>query len=621
MRTLGQCLFDCDPALLRAIAAQWGIELAATRHHDAAIELAARMASAEAQADLASRLTPAECEALGVVLAAGGQMPLGAFTRHFGEIRLMGPGRLEREQAWADPHSTAESMWYNGLVYRVFDTGPGGAQEVVYIPPELHTGLHNWIAAQAQPAVTLPLAPAPEPGQVALGGSLADDVCTLLAYAHQHTLTPPVPAQAGGGDLAAWRRRHPGLLAQLAGSPGYCHAASVTYGDADAAGYSAAGYSAAGYSGVEFLLHLAERVGLLCLDAHRLRPDPAHTLAWLRASPFEQTRVLFEGWRDDPSWNELWRVPGLRCEDTGSWRSDPLSARQVCLEYLALMQPGQWYSLDGFIAAVKTHQPDFQRPGGDYDTWYIRDAQSGGYLRGFDSWDKVDGALLRYLLAGPLTWLGAVQLSTVNCQLLIVNGDSTSPNSLAAHNSQHPLALALTEMGAALLGKGEARVERGDTRFELSDGGMVRVGSARRYERFQLSRVADWLRMETASSDPSAGRVWVYQITPASLERARRQRIEIGRVISFLEESGGRPVPEVLGKALRRWERCGTEIEAGQAVVLRVARPELLEELMSKAATRRLIREALSPRLALVSPEHWPTLQRALLEMGVLVRS
>jgi hypothetical protein len=361
-------------------------------------------------------------------------------------------------------------------------------------------------------------------------------------------------------------------------------------------------------------------VGLLRRDNQRLQPNPTHTLAWLHASTFEQTRALFEGWRDDPTWNELWRVPGLHCEDTGSWRNDPLSARRACLDYLALMQPGQWYSLDGFLAAIKTHQPDFQRPGGDYNTWYIRDAQSGDYLRGFDSWDKVDGALLRYLLAGPLAWLGAVQLSTlapavtsagvVNCQLLIVNGDSASPNSqLAAHNSRH--SLALTESGAALLGKDEAPVEQGDTSFELSKDGVVRVGRARRYERFQLARVADWLRLEASA--------WIYQLTPASLERARRQRIEIERAISFLEESSAQPVPEILGKALRRWERRGTEIEAGHAVVLRVARPELLKELMSQAATRRLIREVLSPQVALVSPEHWPMLQRALLEMGVLV--
>src|SRR5579859_5992190 len=40
-------------------------------------------------------------------------------------------------------------------------------------------------------------------------------------------------------------------------------------------------------------------------------------------------------------------------------------------------------------SAVKEEEPDFQRPAGNYDSWYIRDAQSGEYLRGFESWDRV----------------------------------------------------------------------------------------------------------------------------------------------------------------------------------------------------------------------------------------
>jgi hypothetical protein len=30
-----------------------------------------------------------------------------------------------------------------------------------------------------------------------------------------------------------------------------------------------------------------------------------------------------------------------------------------------------WYRLEDFVAAIREASPDFQRPGGDYDTWYI----------------------------------------------------------------------------------------------------------------------------------------------------------------------------------------------------------------------------------------------------------
>ena len=70
-----------------------------------------------------------------------------------------------------------------------------------------------------------------------------------------------------------------------------------------------------------------------------------------------------------------------------------------------MVPAGEWVSVADFIDAVKATDPDFQRPGGDYESWYIRDAGSGAYLTGFESWDRVEGELLRALLTGPARWL------------------------------------------------------------------------------------------------------------------------------------------------------------------------------------------------------------------------
>jgi len=48
-------------------------------------------------------------------------------------------------------------------------------------------------------------------------------------------------------------------------------------------------------------------------------------------------------------------------------------------------------SLNAFIQAIKQTQPDFQRPAGDYDSWYLYDINAQTYLRGFEYWDQVDG--------------------------------------------------------------------------------------------------------------------------------------------------------------------------------------------------------------------------------------
>ncbi len=101
-------------------------------------------------------------------------------------------------------------------------------------------------------------------------------------------------------------------------------------------------------------------------------------------------------------------MPGIILE--GIWKNDPLKARQVIMEKIRALDGSCWWSIDSFISSMKLSQPDFQRPGGDYDSWMIRSRKNGNNLRGYEHWDQVEGALIRYILQGPLHWLGYIDL-------------------------------------------------------------------------------------------------------------------------------------------------------------------------------------------------------------------
>ena len=550
MRTLRQCLFDCDLALLRVLAAQWGVELPTNRHDDAVDILTPRLSDPALQADLWASLLEAERRALAALLSAGGSMPIGTFTRRWGEIRPMGPGRLERERPWESPVSLAESLWYRGLIFKEFDQGPGGMQEVVFVPQELQ----GMIKAEHISHESIALAPMPAPeARKQASARLADDLCSFLAYTHA------TPINTAPGQSLPERHTHK-LTCQLRDQN------SIR---------------------LDLLTCLAAQLGLLKLDTTPLRLDPQTATTWLQSPTLQQQRSLFEGWRGSTTWNDLWRVPGLRCEDTGSWHNDPLAARQVVLDTLAKLEPGAWYCVDDLVTFIHETSPDFQRPGGDYDTWYIRDAETNQYLRGFESWEQVEGALLRFIVSGPLYWQGVVDMAADGA------------------------AFCVTGIGYWVLGAhaGDAPPLHEDSTFALRENGQVEVSASRRYDRFQLARVADWV---------SSSGAYTYRITPSSLERAKVQRITPERIIEFLERTSKSPVPESLAGALRRWSARGTEAWAQQAIALRVARPDLLDQLMNSPRTRRYIREAVSSTVALVAPRDWPELLDALLEMGIL---
>ncbi|HHH40509.1 MAG TPA: hypothetical protein ENK56_00730 [Chloroflexi bacterium] len=557
MRPLGECLLDTDLTHLRIIARLWGLELKAGRQREAALELAEKMVAPEVVAEVWEALPPEQKAALQALVEAGGWMPTPVFTRRFGQVRMVGPGRLERERLWEAPLGPAEALWFRGLLFKGFRQGAEGPQEVLFIPPELLALLPR---PPTPPAPTLEIRPIPDPPhRRPADDALLDDLVALLAFLVSERVRPRAD---GGWPETAWEALRPHLR------------------EPDGERFA-------------FLLALLEGLGWTRRVEGRLALRSRPVVAWLQAPPEAQRQTLVEAWRGLTGWNELWRLPALRPEETGTWHNDPRQAREALFRHLAVLEPGAWYAIADFIAAVRAVDPDFQRPGGDYETWYIRDALTGEYLSGFESWERVEGALLRALIGGPLHWLGLADLGAL---------DAEAP----------PYAFRLTAAGAVAVGRGQPEGEaagRAPPPLVVRPDGTVRVAAARRHDRFRLARVADLVRK---------GPTYTYRLTAASLERARRQAITIPQIIAFLEEASGQPLPKPLAQALDRWATRGVEVEGEPVVLLRVRTPGLLRRIAESPRVGRYLLRVLNPQEALVRQADWPRLEAALAEMGLL---
>ena len=558
MRPLAQCLLDAELIRLQAIARSWDVVLPTNRRQDVAARLAEAMVQPRLIAGAWRALEDDQRQALEALMAAGAQMPLRVFSRCWGDIRTMGPGRIEREQPWRAPASPAEALWYAGFIFRVFEQGEAGAYEVVFVPQELRPHL----PIPPAPPVDVTLEPASEPADISAAQDAAlDDICTLLAYLQNERVRP----QPGDG----WPTRHLARLARQMRTPAPDR--------------------------LEFLRHLARQLGWLRVtDSGHARPEPGPVADWLRAPSYEQRKALAEAWHQSSTWNDLRHVPGIQCEDTGAWHNDPGLARDAVLQRLANLAPTTWYAIEDFAAAVKSTDPDFQRPGGDYTTWYIRDRASGAYLAGFESWDAVEGALIRHIITAPLAWLG-----------LTDTGAATSDGPTALFR--------ITEPGAAFLGPAEPPPEREPGPLRMRDDFTVHVPPVRRYDRFQLARIADWA---VTAAESSAS--YVYRLTPASLTRARRQGIPTARILEFMSRATDAPVPRYVEAALTRWEARGTEATLERALLLRLSSEELMTQIMASPRTRRLIHEQVGPTVALVRRQDLRALVAALGGLALL---
>ncbi len=558
MLSLTRTLVDYEADLLAAIAELWDIELSSSEPLVMADELASAMIEPDALDAILASLEATENEALRALQAQEGRMPLSHFVRLYGEIRPMGPARRARERPWREPISTTEKLFYYGLIARAFDQTPAGAQEYAYIPDELLALLPPLEPAAARKPPGYPVSP---PRRLKGGRDIApDDLTTLLAFLRIH------PTDARPWLLPAPQPRIDRHLRRP-----------------DEPVYRA------------LLVHLAYALGLIVDEAGAglVATDVVadSTRPWLEAPRWHQLRSLAQAWRESVSWNDLIYTPGLEAD---TWPNDPLASREAVLSALALVPVEIWWSLESFVDFIKEENPDFQRPGGDYSSWYIHDVYTGEVLHGLQYWDYIEGAFIRLVIEGPMQWLGLVE---------------------AARG-----AFRLTRLGLAFLGREEWPSEPDpEGRVTIDSRGVIGIPAvASRYQRYQIARFCSWLPAPLPNVGADEGK-YLYQLTARALERARAQGFRLRQhIIPFIQGLSAHSIPRSVMAMLDDWEEQPDQIIIHNAVVLEAKDLGIDERIKSNAQIRQWLGRQVGPHTYMVMRQNLTSLLNALREMGIM---
>lgn len=548
---LSQSLQNKDPGFLRIVLELWDIEPSDQSTKDtmpgrAALQKQiASLLESNRIAQVVEALPDDARSALDDLRRNEGRLPWPMFTRRYGTVREMGAGRRDRERPYQTPASPAETLWYRTLVARAFLDTPDGPQEFAYIPGDIFRLLPD-----PQGELTAPLGRPATPSErahtILANDRILDHACTLLA-----ALRLGLHLDSVEFTRASWAFTSP-----FAPSP-------------------------------TALLAMLNATDLL--DAGTNLPQPEATRQFLEYPRGKALALLARAWHHNPAFNEFRMLPDLSFE--GEWQNDPLRARYAIIDLLSKVPHNTWWSLPGFVSAVKHHQPDFQRPAGDYDSWFVRHKVSGEYLRGFEHWDEVDGALVRYIICGPLHWLGVLDLA-------------------APAPGAQPAAFRFSRWSVELLSGAPAQgLEVEDDSFLISSDARLRAPRlVPRAARYLVTRFCAW---EGANEDG-----YLYRITSDSLSRARDQGLRAGHLLSLLRRHA-LTVPPSLTRALERWEEHGSEARLERALILRLRTPETLQ-LLRNSRYARYLGDPLGPTTIIVNPGAGEKVLAALAEMGYL---
>lgn len=525
-----------DLGFLKIVANAWGIEIKAPDAYTARTQLAMEMNNPEIIKEIYEVFPENVRQAFDALLDNDGKIPWAKFARDFGEIQVMGSARRDRERPDLNPKTPTEYLWYRAFIGRAFLSTETEPQEFAYIPEEIFSCLEPaYIQKKQIPGRSATT----KETQIIFTASdrILDDICTLLA------------AIRNGFSIDILHE--------------YCDIPT------------------------DFLNKLIFDIKLIS-DKGILDPDQVRN--FLETSREKSLMMLTNHWIESKQLNEMELMPDFIIE--GVLDRNHHNVRQFLLDQISLVPSGQWWNLESFVSYVFQINPDFQRPAGNYDTWYIKKAETGEYLRGFEHWDVIDGAYIRFMLTGPFFWLGLVDLAC-----------SKSDNKIQAFKCSQWYANLLSNHPPDA-------IKPEDVKLLIDSYGKIVIPLRfSRSIRYQISRFCDW---NGKSKDGYA-----FQISPVSLQRAKDQGLKISHFLKIVQSVLPHPFPPKLKSALENWEHHGTQAHFTQAILLHLADPEAINQLQNTSA-KKFVQAILNPNTVAVLPNGVEQVRKTLIEMGYL---
>jgi hypothetical protein len=527
-----------DLGYLKIVANAWGIEIKAPDAYKARIQLSSSMNNPDLIREIYESFPEEPRNAFDALLENDGVIPWVKFARDFGEIQVMGSAKRDRERPDLNPKTPTEFLWYRAFIGRAFLSTETEPQEFAYIPEEIFNLLKPIQIQQKQ----IPGRLATEKEfQVVIPAMdrIIDDICTGLA------------ALRNGFEIE-------GLTDYIDISLPFLKALLVD---------------------MKFLSDNGS------LDAELVR----HHLELSRSEALLQ---IFNHWLESVNIDELFSIPDLLIE--GKPDHNPKLARKFLLEQISSVPNNKWWNLDSFIAYIHQTNPDFQRPAGNYDSWYIKSKETETYLNGFENWNKIDGAYIHFIITGPLHWFGLIDLGTT------LNNNSIKSFRLSKWyaeliNNQPPKDIKPDEPKITMSGNGKLTVP---FRFTRSS-------------RYQISRFCEWMGLEKGT--------FHFQITIDSLNRAKSQSLKVNHLIRIIQPALNHPFPPKLKTALENWENNGAQAFINQVELFQVSDPAILQ-MLQKSSMKKFIISILNPTTAIINSNGIEKIKQAMLEFGYLVQ-
>lgn len=492
-----------------------------------------------------------------LLISLDGQAEVERFQDSMGPFRIAGLEKILREKMWKSPISITEKLWYSGIIYREDRMIDGDVKECYIVPEDLLQRFSLVIPSEnetefkyKQPDVTVRPAIPSETKHVPPEENKLIDVFCLAA--------------------ALKRDEKPLIIPGLEISDNYRRFLEMLLNDGN------------------FF------TGSMDVDTEAIR-------SFLIQNRTAAQIQLASVWRKASDYCELAETDELTVLQLPKFNYQ--EPRERVIQIISSLEGDIWWSLNGLINAVKSSFPLFLRNSFSDEQWRITD-RDGNDLNGMGAWYQLEGAYLRFLLLGPLQWLGVVR---------IAYADADGKEAAAFRISKNGLFF-LTEsenekVSEYILAK--PNLEQ-DLPGISSDGAISCSSSVPRYFRYMCTRYCE---IESFNKHNTT----VFQITPSSLGNASAKGLKRTAFLQLLRRFSRNKLPPALENMLSVSNKPELPAVIYNATILSVPDENIFRDLLEASRLGKWILQQINPTSVLIDPKGIKDIRRFLMEKEIFV--
>ena len=331
---------------------------------------------------------------------------------------------------------------------------------------------------------------------------------------------------------------------------------------------------------------------------------------FLRHDELAQRTILARVYLSMQNWNALWEV--LRERDDLQLRrawahqyfrpvqlSDELvHIRRLVVRVLASLPDCKWVTVDDLLRLMRTVWPQFNymyiaghsnRPSSRSESWFLASTKSGKPLDPADEndWELAQGNFVRYLITGPLHWLGLADLSISDGVLTAIRLHGLADLYWERVETLPAPRYAPAPVPVAL----PAEAVMTDNHSISVKPSVISAGA-----HSLLSRIA---RLEITSAD-----LFVYQLDPHTVHETFETGTALSDIMEAWEQSLAVPMPESIRTSLNDWwEAYGRVRIYEDLTVIEFSDDYALPEMKAVTSLEECLIAEVSPRLVIIPQE------------------